>query len=162
VLTFSTPLPDRFGGIPEDSKDPALVRNEVGSGRTFFFACDFGAAVWKWRMPDHLALAREVLGDGADDLLKMPSDAPPCLDLSLRRSRDGGSVLLHLVNYNGGMTRPIERVLPIHDLTLQVRLRPRTTRALFRPAALETRSDGPWLSVRLPVLGEYELTRFEL
>jgi hypothetical protein len=66
------------------------------------------------------------------------------------------------VNYNGGMTRPIERVLPIHDLGIRIRLHPRAVRTLFRPALLPVTVDGDWTMVRLPVLHEYEAIEFQL
>jgi hypothetical protein len=161
LLTFSRPLPDRYAGLPADSGRAAVVRHETIPGTTFYFACDFGAAMWKWRMPEHLAIVKEIIAHHADPPLQL-LDAPPCLDVSLRRSNAGNSVVLHLVNYNGGMTRPIERVLPIHDLTVRVRLQPRSVRTLFRPAPLQASMDGDWTTVRLPRLHEYEAIEFQV
>ena len=159
--TFSRPLADRYADLPQDSGAPAVTRHPFGQGSTFYFACDIGAAMWQWRIPEHLAMVRDAVARLIDPPLRLRG-APPCVDMSLRRDARGDSLFVHLVNYNGGMTRPIERVLPIHDLIVEVKCRPRAGMSLLSSESLEATSDGQWTQFKLPVLTEYEVIKLEI
>ncbi len=86
--------------------------------------------------------------------------APPSLEVTHRRKRDGSADLVHLINYTGGMTRPIERVLPLRDLELTVRAIGRVSevRSLATGRRLKPVAAGRGaLSVRVPELREYDV-----
>jgi hypothetical protein len=161
LFTFSRPMPDRYAGVPEDSGRAAVIEHRIGRGTAIYFACDMGAALWQWRLPEHRALVTAMVRRGAQPLVELP-DAPPCLDLSLRQSRDARKVFVHLVNYNGGMTRPIERVLPLRDIVIRLRVPAYSAAALFTKRGVDFTRDGEWSCVRLPVLEEYEILQFEM
>ncbi len=161
MLTFSEALADRYAGLPDDSGRGAVFEHRSGRGRAIYFACDFGAAVWKWRLPEHLALVRKLVREAGELTLELP-DAPPCIDLSLRQSRDGSRVFVHLVNYNGGMTRPMEHVLPLTEVFVKLRSRADGARTLFHQRPLEVEQAGEWSCVKLDRLGEYEVIEFKV
>jgi len=163
LMTFSAPLADRYVDLAEDSGQAAVVRHHFGQGQCVYFACDFGAALRAWRIPEHLALVRDLVWQLARPRLRIDG-ASPCLEVSLRATRDGRSVLLHLVNYDGGMTRPMQRVLPLHDLTIGVRELGgiRAAETLRNPRRLSVAADEPWTTIQLPRLDEYEVVRFIL
>ncbi|HEX7008803.1 MAG TPA: beta-galactosidase trimerization domain-containing protein [Phycisphaeraceae bacterium] len=158
LLSFSAPLADRYDDLPSDSGWPAVVEHPWGRGRAIYFACDWGAALHHWRMPAHLAVVRKLLERHVPALVKV-QDAPPCLEVSLRQTLDGRKLLLHLVNYNGGMVRPIERVIPLRNLELSVRCQRNVqqVRALVAQTELEPAVHSGWVSFRLPVLETYEV-----
>ena len=162
LMSFSRPQPDRYAGLPRDSGDPAVIAHRFGRGRALYCACDLGAALWKWRLPEHLALVQEAIHRHAGSPVRLLG-AAPCVDVSMRRTREGAAVV-HLVNYNGGMTRPIQRVLPLRDLVLEARAPLRAARALFHPVELEvTRAgDGLTSTVHVGNLDEYEMIQLEV
>ena len=163
VLTFSKALPGRYGKLPEDSHRPAMVVHQHGQGRAISFACDFGAALLNWRMAGHLQIVRNIIVQCAPSPLHIP-DAPACLEVSLRQTHDRRHILLHLVNYNGGMTRPITRVLPLHNLAVSLRLdsRPADVEALRTGQPLHWDYAEGVLSFTIPEIHEHAMIRIEL
>ena len=64
------------------------------------------------------------------------------------------ATVVHLVNYTGGMKRPIERAVPLHGLSRRCRRPVRSARALVSGKALRVRKDG---TVALPPVGGFEV-----
>jgi len=162
-LTFSKPLADRYAGLAEDSHCPAMMVNSFGAGRAIYFACDFGAALLKWRLGEHDQIVRNLVKVSAPSPVSVP-DAPPSVEVSLRGTLDGREVLLHLVNYTGGMTRPMRRVVALRELLVELRVhRPvESVRALWSGRDLDFRATGDRVAFTLPVLAEYELVKVRL
>jgi hypothetical protein len=82
----------------------------------------------------------------------------------LRSQESGKRLLLHLVNFTGEMTRPIQRVLPVENLRISIMDRPGLSKAfsLMRPAKLAVRkSSSGTLQFELPRLEEYEVIVIE-
>jgi len=162
-LTFSRALPDRYAGLAEDSGRPAMVVNSSGNGKAIYFACDLGAALGTWRLAEHLQIVRDLIEQCAPPTVRIP-DAPPSLEVSLRRSADAHEVLLHLVNYTGGMTRPMRRVVPLKDLTVELRV-PAAVQSvctLWSPQEIDFEKRKGLISFVIPVLHEYELVKVRL
>lgn len=80
------------------------------------------------------------------------------------RSQNGGKrLLLHLVNYNGEMTRPITRTSPLTEAEVVLAGGPvRKAYTVMSPRNLELkRESGGRIRVALPRIHEYEVVVFE-
>ncbi|HUU35056.1 MAG TPA: hypothetical protein VMW48_13420, partial [Vicinamibacterales bacterium] len=162
-LTFSKLLADRYAGLPEDSMRPAMVVRRCGAGSAVYFACDLGAALNAWCLAAHLRIVRNLVEHFAPPAVRIP-EAPPSLEVSLRGSADGRDVLLHLVNYTGGMTRPMQRVVPLHGLAVELRVAQRigSVRAVWAKRSVKFSQIGDVVRFALPTVHECEIIRFRL
>lgn len=163
VLWFTRPLAGSYDGIPEVSDEPALVVNRVDRGTALYFSGDLGNAVQGFRFGEHLLLIANAAREWAPPMVRL-ENAPQSVELVVRSQRQGRRLLIHLVNFTGEMTRPIQRIIPLSDVGIEVR----TDRAVQRVRALAAgrtllvRRPAPGrLRFRLPRLAEYEVIAVE-
>jgi hypothetical protein len=90
--------------------------------------------------------------------------APTSVEVVLRTQSQGKRWLVHLVNYTGGMTRPIQQITPLHDVQINLPASPAFQRAftLYHPQPLAIKKDAHGRQhVTLPKLEEYEVVVLE-
>jgi hypothetical protein len=76
------------------------------------------------------------------------------------RSRDNGRRrLLHLVNATGEMTRPIQNIIPVHNIAITFPADPpvRKITAIRSGQSLPVTADSRGQTTTLPTLDDYEL-----
>ncbi len=90
--------------------------------------------------------------------------APASVEVVLRTQNEGKRWLVHLVNYTGGMTRPIQQITTLRDVRSLLPASPRFRRAftLYHPQSLPLVKDAHGRpQVSLPKLEEYEVVVLE-
>ena len=143
---------------PESVKQPAIVINEYGKGKSIYFAGAFWQDYWYLKYPEH-----RVLMENAVKMLSTPQirleNAPVSVEVILRRQKQKNRLLIHLINFTGGMSRPIEEIIPIHDIKINIDLPQEITsaRALWLDQELPFTKSGTTLELTLPKLNEYEV-----
>ena len=158
---FTRPLTGRYDGIPEVSEDPALVLNQLGRGRAVYFAGDLGNSIQGFRLGEQLRLARNILRELAPSPVEI-AGAPQSLEVVLRSQQNGKRLLVHLVNFTGEMTRPIQRILPLESLRISVRAKGTKARTLMQPRSLALRRlAAGQVEFVLPRMEEYEVVVIE-
>ncbi|MEK7406148.1 MAG: alpha-amylase family protein [Acidobacteriota bacterium] len=158
---FTRPLAGRYDGIPEVSEDPALVVNQLGRGRAVYFAGDLGNSIQGFRLGEHLRLVRNALRELAPSPVEI-ANAPQSLEVVLRSQQNGKRLLVHLVNFTGEMTRPIQRILPLENLRIRVRVKATKAQTLMHPRALALRRvAAEQVEFVLPRMEEYEVVVIE-
>ncbi len=162
LLAFTRPLAGRYDGIPEVSDDPALVVNRFGRGRAAYFAGDLGNAIQGFHLGEHLRLTANIAEQWAPPVVRLRG-APASLELVVRSQENGRRWLIHLVNFTGEMTRPIQRVMPLAGLEVSVaRDAPaRRVRALVSGKDLKFRRREGRLEFEAPAMAEYEVLLIE-
>jgi len=161
ILWFTRPLAGTYDGIPELSDEPALLVHQSGRGRVLYFAGDLGNAIQGFHLGEHLRLVGNALRELAPQQVKL-ENAAQSVEVVLRSQP--GRKLLHLVNFTGEMTRPIQRVLALADVRIELQTHgaPRRVRALRSGALLPfRRASAGWIRFSLPRLEEYELIVIE-
>jgi len=84
---------------------------------------------------------------------------PPSVEFTVRKSASAENALVvHLVNYTGGMTRPINTITPINNLRLRINRAYSKVTAAFTDQELSMNKDG---SVTLPELNAFEVIVIE-
>ena len=162
LINFTRPLSGRYDGIPELSEDAALVVNRFGRGRAVYFAGDLGSAIQGFHLGEHLGLVRNAAQELAPPSIRL-DNAPGSVEVVVRSQNGGARWLVHLVNFTGEMTRPIQRITPLANLEVAVmRDAPvRSVQALVGGRALEFHRQAGWIRVRVPRLEEYEVLVIE-
>ncbi len=145
-----------LSGRPKPGEYPLVVRRACAKGTAYYMAACFfefygGRGIIHYRriieqlIDRHIPERYRVLG------------APASLEVTVRRCRDTGKVVVHLVNFSGGMTRPIERVIPLHDMMLQAPGKPLKATALVAGKELSIADD----TVTLPPVNHFEVIVLE-
>jgi hypothetical protein len=108
-------MPGRYARLGKPASS-FLVENRFGRGRCYYFAGTFGRMHHEYHPPEYRTLIVSLVrktgaaGPGFDN-------APSHLEASLRKSANG--MFLHLINYTGGPSRPIERLTPVINLKMR-------------------------------------------
>jgi len=155
---YHEPMPGRYVELTPLST-PAIVQNGFRKGRALYLAGDFGEFYSEFATKEHRRIVAAAARTFARPRVAVEG-GPLSLEVTHRRKRDGSADLVHLVNYTGGMARPLEEVIPLRGLTLQVRGIGKVTsaRSLATGRKLKCESAaGGKLVVRLPELAEYDV-----
>jgi len=163
VLQFTTPLKGRYDGVPGLSEDPALLVHSFGKGKAVYFSGDFGAMVNNFRTPEYLAIAANAVELLASRPVEIEG-APEPVEVVLRSQNNGQRWLVHLVNFNGEMTRPIRKVWPLRgvSITLPDGKPVKKASTLVKPGVLTVGKDSRGRPrVTVPEISEYEVVVLE-
>ncbi len=159
LLFFTKPLAGRYDGTPQVSSDPALLVKPTGSGTSVYFSGDLGASIEAFHVPELLRLVANAGSDFAPRPVVIEG-APGSVEVVLRTQGDKRS-LLHLVNFTGEMTRPMQHVVPINDIIITLPDQFRSARTLYHSAALKISTTAKGTRIILPKLEAYEVVVLE-
>jgi Hypothetical glycosyl hydrolase 6/Beta-galactosidase trimerisation domain len=153
-IRFMKPLAGRYAGLPQPSEDPALLIQSFGKGRAIYFTGDLGNTIQTFHLAAHLDLLKPWLSSPITI-----SNAPGSVEVVLRSQENGSRWLLHLVNATGEMTRPIQNIIPVHniEITFPVNHPVHKVTAIRSGQSLPVTKDGQVQTITLPTLNEYEL-----
>ena len=153
-IRFMKPLAGRYDGLPQSGDDPALLIHSFGKGRAVYFTGDLGNTIQTFHLVAHLDLLKPHLSSPLTI-----SNAPGSVEVVLRSQENGSRWLLHLVNATGEMTRPIQNIIPVHniEITFPVNHPVHKVTAIRSGQNLPVTKDGQVQTVTLPTLNEYEL-----
>lgn len=163
ILKYTVPLAGRYDGVPKLSNNPALIVNHIGRGKVVYFSGDIGNTTTKFHTPELMNL---VANAGLNSV-KSPiaiDNAPGSVELVVRTQEEGKRILVHLVNFTGAMTRPIQQIVPLSDIGVTLGPEVEASRAYtlwdHRPIKLTHTSSGK-LHALIPHLYEYEVLVLE-
>jgi hypothetical protein len=163
LLHFTKPLRGRYDGVPEVSDDPALLVQHVGKGVSVYCSGNLGGGIQGFHLAEWLLLVTNVVRRMAPPPIQVEG-APSSVELVWRTQNQGKRWLVHLINYTGAMTRPIQQVTPVHDVRISLPASPTFRRAftLYHPQQLTLSKDAHGRQqVPLPNLEEYEVVVLE-
>jgi hypothetical protein len=147
------PLRGRYAGRPEEALHPFIVRNQVGKGMCYYLAGTFFELYRDYGITHYKRLIRDIVSRHSAPVVRL-LNAPNSVEFTVRKSISSGRVIVHLINYSGAMTRPIEKVIPLRDLALKVYCPCSAARALLCGQELEVGEGG---LVALPEISEFEV-----
>ncbi len=163
LLTFTKPLTGVYDGIPVLSEDPALVEHGFGRGRAIGFFGDIGNGIASFHLGEFLRLLGNAVRELAPPQVIL-ENAPASVELVLRSQQDGKRLLLHLINFTGEMTRPIQQVVPLENVrvTLQGVHEAKKVFTLVESGKIpEYKANGNTLQFVIPRVAEYEVVVIE-
>ena len=145
-----------LSGKPRPAEYPFVIRRTVGKGTVYFLAACFFEFYGSRGIVHYRRMVETLLNRHLPDRLRV-MNAPASLEVTVRRCRDTGKTLVFLVNYSGGMTRPMERCIPLHEVCLRPAVRPVRATALVAGRALPVDGD----TIALPPIGCCEVIVLE-
>ncbi len=147
----------RFPTLPA-KPDPAMVVNGYGKGTCVYFAGTFGEDYWNYKHPYYRLIAGNCVNQLSENIVAL-EDAPSSLEVVVRRQTEPQRWMVHLINFSGEMTRPIERVFPCRNLKVSLKGVERVSRVktLWSDKDLEYSLTANQVSFTIPLINEYEV-----
>ena len=130
-----------------------MIRHPVGNGVCYYVA----GAFFELYASYGITHCRKLVAHFVRPHSRPPAEvvnAPSSLEVTVRRSRPTDALLVHLVNYTGGMTRPIEEPVPLTDVSLKLKSPARRVRSLTTGATLSPAPNGLY---PIPPVREFEV-----
>jgi hypothetical protein len=156
ALYFCKPLPGSYAGSPELTGYPFMIENTFGKGRSVYMAGTFGASLLRYHFPEYYT----ILSNLALELSKPPlilENAPSSVEVNIRRK--SSSLYIYLINFTSEMKRPIERIIPVHDLVVTIRSVPgiRSVKSLWNGNTPDFSWSGDDIRISVPLLKDYDV-----
>jgi hypothetical protein len=116
LALYREKFPARYQPLPPLSNYPAIVENAYGKGRTFYFCGNIDETYLEFHFPEHRKLMVKPIEIFGTPLVI--TDAPETVEISIRMQESKNRIILHLINFTGEMTRPINRIIPIYNINI--------------------------------------------
>jgi hypothetical protein len=155
-------MPARYVKVPPLSDNPVFLINEYGSGKSFYIAGNFFEHYYNYHNPDYRNILANATSLMARKLITL-ENCPRSVEVTLRQQLNNNRLIVHLVNFTGEMTRPIESTVPIRNIKITVHGFPelRHARALQLGESLPVEQKSKDVTFTLPLLKEYEIISLE-
>jgi len=160
-LYFTKPLPGSYAASPSKTEYPFLIENRYGKGRSVYMAGTFGGSLLKFHFPEYYRILANLVAELSEPPITLES-VPSSVEVNLRKRNN--SVYVYLINFTSEMKRPVERIIPLSNLRINVPLKPnpKSVRALWSGKDLPFKMDGGSISFTLPVIEDYEVVEIRI
>ena len=160
-LLFCKPLPGSYAGSPEISDFPFLIQNEFGKGKSAYIAGTFGGSLYKFHSPEYYQILSNLVTMFSTQVIKL-ENTPSSIEVNLRKK--GNSVYLYLINFTSEMKRPVERIIPVTNIRIDIALKQKVRS--IRALVLGTNQEITWKENRativIPIVKDYEVLIIDL
>ena len=156
------PLDQVITSLKGESDYPGLIVSSYGEGKVIYSPADLARHYYDQRMIPHLNMLSGGIQWLLGDRNTLEVEAPGTIEAVVRAQPDRGRTIIHLINLTGEMQRPIEKVIPLADIALKVKVAgAQRAHTLMEPAELPIRTEDGWVSLSLPRLELYEVIVIE-
>ncbi len=100
---------------------PMLLRADRGTGRWIYFSCLPGREWRRYRIPAWETLAVESVREALGEKVQIRTDAPPTVQIELRRQIRLARTLVHIINNSGDNHFPPSSIVPAGAARLSIR-----------------------------------------
>jgi len=163
ALTFVPPSiigpPEKIHTDMKDTDKTALVLEKLGAGEYAWLPWDAGTMYYRYSLPAHAAVLRDVVDHLLDGRRQLRTNAHPLVEVALMKQ--GDRTLLHLINLSGHSQTAYFAPIPIPEIDLELEGSYRSARSVRSPAQLAVAAGNGRSRIRLPRLADYELIVLE-
>ncbi|MCX7918225.1 MAG: beta-galactosidase trimerization domain-containing protein [bacterium] len=121
-IIFMNPVGQLYRSLQGESEYPAMILS--GNGKLIYFPHLVEEAYMRLKLAEHLQLMINSIKLAYGNRLFLETDAPPTVEIELRKQSHPNRLLIHLINMSGDMQRPINRVFPIPKIAISLRISP--------------------------------------
>ncbi len=118
-IVISRSLKDLAGRYVQltNPDNPFIVFNKYFSGDAFYISGNFGEMFLKYHVSEYKNIAGKMILEKLNDIIIFDNAPFP---LEVIRRKKGKETILHLINYGGGPTRPIEKINKAVDVRIKL------------------------------------------
>jgi len=162
IVSFLEPRTGRYDSFSSQAKCPAVLTHQFGKGSAIYLAGTFAEHYMCYRLPAYRLILANAVRTLAEPRVIL-QNAPQTLEVVLREQPDRNRILIHLINFSGEMSRPIERVMPCPEVKVTLKDVPnvKAVRALWQAGSLTFRAHEGAISFTVSVAEEYEVVVVE-
>jgi hypothetical protein len=162
LTMYHEKMPARYVKLPPVSRNPAVTLNEYGDGRCLYMAGNFFEHYYNYHNQDYRRIVANAVGLMSKVLVTL-GNCPTSVEVTLRHQPGKGRLLVHLVNFTGEMTRPMESVVTLRDVAVNLHgfQGLKRAKALWLGKELSLEDVNGDVKVILPFLKEYEVITLE-
>jgi hypothetical protein len=157
ICMYHEKMTARYTKITPLSKNPAILVNSYGDGCCIYIAGNFFEHYYNYHNPDY----RRIICNSARWMSKpiiTLENCPQTVEVTIRQQPRKHRLIIHLVNFTGEMTRPIESVVALKNIkvTLHRFTEYERAKALWLEKNLSLEKNGDSLTFEVPLVQEYE------
>ncbi|MEJ7739365.1 MAG: alpha-amylase family protein [Chitinophagaceae bacterium] len=138
---------------------PTIVQNNFGKGKVIYFANQPDVMSYEPGHPDPRNLLLRGIRHLAGSTIPLESTAPSSVHIGLTRSLlKPGQYILSFVNTTSGPVRPIRELVPVHGITVKLRLDGKSVanyKVLRSQGDCRIKSNGRNLDLRISKLSDF-------
>jgi hypothetical protein len=157
-LRFREKMKSVYADIPPELPYPFIIKNRYGKGESIYIAGTVGQLYHDFQLIPCKRLARNVLDDLTWRDVTVESEVDS-VNVELREK--DGRWILHLINYTGGMARPIDGVVKLRDVSITIRRPVAAVKSLRLNRPLSVVREGDRATFVLPELRIYDVIVME-
>ena len=148
-------LPGRYVTLPQGRYTFATSHN-FGNGEAIYFAGDIGEMYNEYHVKEYRTLLEDIIFEKIKESIEFVN-APTNLEVVLRKQNQ--NLILHLINYQAGPTRPFEKVSPITNLIIKIPKNWNISQVISKQlnSKLKSSDSNKFKEYVLPEMNEYEL-----
>lgn len=155
IAKFLNPLNLAYSQPKGVSNYPAILISRRGKGKVIYFASAVFESFNKFRIAMHIELIRSMIKRYIPLGMQVETNAPGSLAIELRRNEKG--MCVHLVNVTSEMKRPIDRIIPLHNIKVSVRTHFSRARVLSSGKLLKSKKEKGRIVFIVPEIKDYEI-----
>ena len=157
-LRFREKMKSVYADIPPELPYPFIIKNRYGKGESIYIAGTVGQLYHDFQLIPCKRIAGNVLDDLTWRDVTVESEVES-VNVELREK--DGRWILHLINYTGGMARPIDGVVTLRDVNITIRRPVATAKSLKLNRSLTVVREGDRATFVLPELRIYDVIVME-
>ena len=152
-------LPGRYVPLP-DPKDVFVTSHKFGNGKAIYFAGNIGEMYTEYHVQEYKTFVNNIISEKIEETIEF-ENAPTHFEVVLRKQNE--RMILHLVNYQTGPTRPFEKVTTILNLKIKVPVAWNISKIISKSLNMELDSSqkNNMIEFILPEMKEYEVLVLE-
>ncbi|GGD78408.1 alpha-amylase family protein [Paenibacillus nasutitermitis] len=156
---YREPQLSRYCELPAVTTNPYIVEQPYGEGRTIYFTGNVDSFYYSYAFPEYRKLMHNAVTEMTETEVECCFESElESVHLSVRKK--GDTLLIHLINYTGSMSRPIHAVLPLRNVEIKCKADENLTytiRSLRSGDNLPSLLKDGMITFVLPILNEYDV-----
>ncbi len=160
LASYLAPLAGRY--VPLTSPENLfIIHHHFGKGQCLFIAGAFGQMYQEYAPDEYRKMLANAVRHFSQPLLELNGEIGSALEIVIRQQEN--RILIHLINANGDMNRPIQKIQPLRLLDIKLNLPGQwnSIHTLFSKQELTFKSKSGTIEFQLPELKNFEVIVIE-
>ncbi|MDI6783000.1 MAG: beta-galactosidase trimerization domain-containing protein [bacterium] len=119
-MIYMNPIGNLYHPPQGESAYPAVFI--TNNGKVIYFPYLIEETYARLKLADHFNLMVNSIKRACGEQVLLETDAPPTVEIELRKQLNPKRLLIHLVNNTGDMQRPINKIFPVRDMALSLQI----------------------------------------